>query len=138
MNEEPQRSSMAATNAIAVFCWILGVSGKCFAINIENSHVVYHLKKAIVEENPVAFAGVDAFELSLWKVCGFLHFDQVSYIPPPQGISPDRQEPQGESDTNPVPRQRRVVRGGYIVGNISSSWTRSENSPHSHTISARW
>ena len=83
-----------------------------------------HLKKTILKENPVAFANVDPFELILWKVCGFLRFDQVlGYIPPSQacGIYHDRQEPYAESDSMPISRRRRVARGRYIVGHFPSS-----------------
>ena len=92
MNEELQHSSMTAINptrAIKVFCWILGVSEAPFSVKIEESETVDDLKKGIVRENPATFAGVDSDELTLWMVCGFLHFDQVSYTPLLQGISPD-------------------------------------------------
>jgi len=108
------------------------MSDHLFPVDIEDTRTVGHLKKEILKEKRTAFAKVDPDELTLWKVCGFLRFDQVSYILVPSSLRiPLRSTgAQGECDPTPVPRPQCVVRGGYIVGNISSFWTRPENSPH--------
>jgi len=81
------------------FCCILDVSNRPFSIAIKDSVTVDDLKDAILKKKRrTGFAKVDPDELTLWKVCGFLCFDQLlGYIPLSQGIYHDRQEPQEES-----------------------------------------
>ena len=59
---------------LTLFCWILGISDRSFSVDVEENITVDHLKLAIVKRNPVSFAGVDAYELDLWKVSAFLPF----------------------------------------------------------------
>ena len=61
---------------ITIFCWILGVSASEFPVDIEDSLSVGHLKDAIVKKNSNAFPGVDAAQLTLWKVFNSLPFHQ--------------------------------------------------------------
>ena len=74
-----------------LFCWILDVSNWPFSISIEDTRTVGHLK-----EIPVAFANVDPFELTLWKVCNFLRFDQFlatfHFHKPQESITIDRRK----------------------------------------------
>jgi Crinkler effector protein N-terminal domain len=58
-----------------LFCWILGVSNDPSSVDIEDYRTVDHLKRVIVKENPVTFAAIDAYQLTLWKVSSFLRFD---------------------------------------------------------------
>jgi Crinkler effector protein N-terminal domain len=60
---------------IKLFCWILGVSNAAFSVKIKDNETVDDLKKAIVKENPVTFAAIDAYQLTLWNVSSFLRFD---------------------------------------------------------------
>jgi hypothetical protein len=67
------------------------------------------------------FTNVDPDELTPWKVCGFLCFDQfLRYIPLSQGIYHDRQEPQEGSLSMQLSRRRRVARGRHIVEHFPS------------------
>jgi Crinkler effector protein N-terminal domain len=65
----------SSNRIITLFCWILGVSNDPFSVDIEDYRTVYHLKKAIVKENPVTFADIEADQLTLWMVSSILRFD---------------------------------------------------------------
>ena len=64
-------TSLSQPHKITLFCWILDISDRSFPIDIEDNLTVGHLKDAIVKKTPVAFEGVDAYELDLWDVSGF-------------------------------------------------------------------
>ena len=48
---------------ITLFCAIVGVRGKAFAIDIDKNILVSHLKDAIKAEKPNRLSDVDAHEL---------------------------------------------------------------------------
>jgi hypothetical protein len=61
------------TRTITLFCWVLDTSDNVFLVDIEDNRTVGHLKKAILKKKRNTFAQVDARQLILWKVCGFVH-----------------------------------------------------------------
>jgi hypothetical protein len=64
---------------IVLYCWILEVSDRVFAVKIKENKPVYELKEVIFKKSSNALAGIDVFQLGLWKVRSFLHVDQFMY-----------------------------------------------------------
>ncbi|CAG8598035.1 2828_t:CDS:2 [Paraglomus brasilianum] len=57
-------------STITLSCLVMGDDPyeNVFAVDIDDSKLVSHLKKAIKQEQPQTFAGVDSKNLKLWKV----------------------------------------------------------------------
>ena len=51
-----------------LFCWILDKSESPFPVDVAHDDTVGDLKKKIMNENSDALAGLDADQLTLWKV----------------------------------------------------------------------
>jgi len=56
------------TEVLKLFAYILELDGPSFSVSIKRSETVDDLKKAIKKENPGCLNGIDARELTLWKV----------------------------------------------------------------------
>lgn len=54
-----------------LFCWILDKSESPFSVDVAHDVTVDDLKKAIMNEKTHALAGLDADQLTLWKVSDF-------------------------------------------------------------------
>jgi hypothetical protein len=52
-------------NKTSIFCWILG-GDSSFPVDIDTEKTIGHLKKAIVEEKPNSFRGIDPDELQVY------------------------------------------------------------------------
>jgi len=63
---------------ITIFCWILGVSTSISPVDIEDSLSVGHLKREITKKISNTSPGVDAHQLTLWRVGSFSAFHQFS------------------------------------------------------------
>ncbi|KAG0039904.1 hypothetical protein BGZ82_006161 [Podila clonocystis] len=58
-----------ADNHLTLFCLVDGeATSNAFSVEIDSSKTVDGLKKLIKTENPDTFNGVDAKELTLWRV----------------------------------------------------------------------
>jgi hypothetical protein len=68
---DPVRAVPQPRFTITIFCWILKVSKSEFLVDIEYTPSVGHLKGAIVKASPNTFPGVDAHQLTVWKVGSF-------------------------------------------------------------------
>ena len=56
------------TTELKLFVYVIGIAGSSFPIDIEQSKTVGDLKKAIKDEKPNVLQGVDADQLTLFKV----------------------------------------------------------------------
>jgi len=59
--------SATSTAELTLFVHVIGLSNS-FAVDIERSKTVGHLKQAILRENPNGLKGIDADRLVLYKV----------------------------------------------------------------------
>jgi hypothetical protein len=55
-----------------LFCWIIDKSESSFSVDVANGGTVDDLKDAIVKKKPFALNGLDADQLTLWKVSDLL------------------------------------------------------------------
>ena len=51
-----------------LFCWVLDKNESSFPVNVAHDDTVGDLKKEIMNQNSNALAGLDADQLTLWKV----------------------------------------------------------------------
>ena len=54
-----------------LFCWILDKSESSFPVDVAHDDTVGDLKKEIMNNKSHALAGLDADQLTLWKVSDF-------------------------------------------------------------------
>ena len=63
--------TMKDSTTMKLFCWILDRSIEPFSVEVKNDDTVDDLKKAVVTNKPMALGGLDADQLTIWKVGDF-------------------------------------------------------------------
>jgi hypothetical protein len=70
-----------------LFCWIIGKSSSPFAVDLGNDDTVYDLKEAVMMKKPITLAGLEADQLTVWKVSDFFQHRLFDALVTPYKVS---------------------------------------------------
>jgi hypothetical protein len=94
-----------------LFCWIIGKSSSPFTVDLGKDDTVYDLKEAVMMKKPITLAGLEADQLTVWKVSDFFQHRLFDALVTPYKVMKDLENEVRFLRTSPPKNKQKNLRG---------------------------